>query len=133
MIAYDLDGVFVPDYHPDSGLSLEEYLRVRYELPPLFEPHASKDYLIITGRPVEDKDQTEAWIDKFFNHPPLQLIIGTGAPVLRLSIKFKSEMIKAHGISVYIESDIRQVRELSVLHPGCTIKHFQSNVQRILS
>jgi hypothetical protein len=104
MVAFDLDGVFVPDIMPKEN-SLEDMLRARYELAPIFTP--TFEFAIITGRPKEDEKLTQAWIDRFFINKPYLLFHENSdftKPThykLRVLEEFKD-------IHTFVESDIKQ-------------------------
>ena len=71
MIAYDIDGVFIPDSDPSIFKTLVEYLDWRSNQKPSFIP--TGDYVMITGRPESDLDWTLSWLDKFFSNKPAKL------------------------------------------------------------
>lgn len=110
MIAYDCDGVFVPDlmYIEDH---FEKLLYFRHNhMHPIFEPEG--EYYIITGRPVQDKPHTEKWISTFFKNPPVKLF-HDGDDFMKAKEYKLSVLLNHPEITHYIESEPEQVEFLS--------------------
>jgi len=129
MIAFDIDGVFIPNWS-GIGMSLEEYLESRYMWDPLFEPRFP--YCMITGRPAEDKEKTLGWINKTFKSNPPACVYHDNTLGFDLlgSIKYKAWILnRDKSIKVFVESDIDQVVELKKLcHDAVEILHFESMI-----
>lgn len=65
IIGFDLDGVICPDIRWEGDTSYEGIKRLhdlRDNFYPIFYPHSN--YVIITGRPIDDKDRTFEWLNK---------------------------------------------------------------------
>lgn len=110
MIAFDLDGVFIPDIAPDLW-DTEEYkkviLKIRSEyLVPIYQPNFP--YIVITGRPFCDKEDTLSWFNKFFKVKPTQVYHDNLD--LTKSPEYKADVLNSLPIiSLYVESCGKQV------------------------
>lgn len=109
MLAFDLDGIFLPDivYQPETVSTVH---RVRTSLlKPIFIP--DQPYYIITGRPVDDREETLAWIDQFAMHP--KAVFHDNRDI-QYPVLYKERVLKEHDeITHYIESDAAQVAYLT--------------------
>lgn len=107
MIAFDLDGVFIPDLHFNKA-ELDTVLNFRHTfMTPIFEPEGP--YYIITGRPVSDKQYTLEWIKNNFKNPPLKIFHDN--PDFQRASEYKVEVLMSNPeIDIFIESDIMQVQ-----------------------
>lgn len=106
VIAFDLDGIFVPDIEGFTGTADE--LEIRSRMVPLFIPDFP--FLIITGRPSQDLPYTKDWINRFFKKDTL-LFHGNETIGTESSALYKAKVLNELGDSVlyYVESDIKQV------------------------
>lgn len=126
MIGYDLDGVLITDMKLDwknaSQSEVNAVLRFRKEFPaPIFTPKG--DYVIITGRPVTDKEDTLEWVSSFLPNKPLHVYhdnLDMSNPHL-----YKARMINELGLRMFIESEKHQVEALTNLCPACKIVLFK--------
>lgn len=126
MIGYDLDGVLITDMKLDwnsaSQTEVDTILRFRKEFPePIFTPKG--DYVIITGRPATDKEDTLEWVSSFLSNKPLHVYhdnMDMSTPHL-----YKARMINELGLRVFIESEKHQVEVLTSLCPSCKIVLFK--------
>jgi len=107
-IAFDLDGVFVPDCLniPNVG-GLTEFYALTYYMKPVFRPGG--DWSIITARNVKYRAQTMAWIDEHFENKPVRV---WHELVDQTPEQYKAEVINQNGIEIYIESDMNIVQYL---------------------
>jgi len=107
-IAFDLDGVFVPDCLniPNVG-GLTAFYALTYYMKPVFRPGG--EWSIITARNAEYRAQTMAWVNEHFENKPVrvwhELIDQTPG-------EYKAEVINQNGIEFYIESDMDIVQYL---------------------
>ena len=131
MIGYDIDGVLQPDIKFDNITELLDLLEVRAKnWIPLFEPKG--DYIMITGRPIEDKAKTNTWIGKYFDNPPNYLFHGN--PNIEKGAEYKLKVLKnCPNIKVFIESDIKQVKFLQDNLPDRNIIHYATFIKEKLS
>lgn len=134
MIAYDLDGIFVNDIHITDNL--EKLLKIRSEnLKPLFVPN--DDYIIITGRPSIDIQDTLQWIDTFFTNKPKKIFHGNEN--INESKIYKLNTLKdiqhSFQIDIFIESEKEQADFLKANLNGIMVFHFSefinSQIQRL--
>jgi hypothetical protein len=132
MIAYDLDGVFINDIHILDNLS--ELLRIRSEnLKPIFTP--AHDFVIITGRPNIDEEDTNAWADRFFTKQPLGIFHNNRS--LDTAKEYKLKVLKAYAkelnIHTYIESDKEQADYLKKhLWKDIRVLHFEEFINTMI-
>jgi hypothetical protein len=108
-IAYDLDGVLVPDcdHIPNLGQVKELYELLVY-MRPTFIPRG--DWSIVTARPQEYFYLTEQWIARHFTEyrPQLfQIMTREQRPET-----YKLAMINSLALDVYVESDPKIVAYL---------------------
>jgi len=126
-IALDLDGVFIPDCDriPNLG-DVDKFYELTMFMRPLFQPRG--EWSIITGRPAKYKSQTVAWVEKYFTNKPVDIFHGA---VLESPAEYKASVIKQHGFTVYVESDLGIVEQLrKMVPPGVTIYHFDVYIAR---
>lgn len=123
IIGFDLDGVICPDVRWDGDVSEDGIKRLhnlRDNIYPIFVPHC--DFVIITGRPEEDKERTMAWLEK--NHIyPLDihfLKIDKTKWDIDTVVKHKSKWINhyiyydnLYDMNCFIESDVRQTYDIA--------------------
>jgi len=107
-IAFDLDGVFVPDCLniPSVG-GLTEFYALTYYMKPVFRPGG--EWSIITARNAKYRAQTIAWIDEHFENKPVRV---WHELVDQTPEQYKAEVINQNGIEIYIESDMNIVQYL---------------------
>lgn len=105
---YDLDGVLVSDAFWDK-----ETIRLRRLLKPLFIPES--DFVIITGRPVEDNVGALAyWVKSSFNTNIKHLYCANAD--WKKAAEYKASVLLTHPeIYIYFESDPEQVKIISAL------------------
>ena len=107
-IAFDLDGVFIPDCLtiPNVG-GLTEFYALTYYMRPVFKPGG--EWSIITARNAKYRAQTMAWIDEHFENKPVRV---WHELVDQTPEQYKAEVINQNGIEFYIESDMNIVQYL---------------------
>lgn len=118
-IAFDLDGVFVPDCLniPNVG-GLSEFYTLAYYMQPVFKPGG--EWSIITARNAKYRAQTMAWIDKHFQNKPTRV---WHELIDQSPEQYKAEVINQNGIEIYIESDMDIVQYL-MNHTQARVMHF---------
>lgn len=122
-IAYDLDGVFIPDCDriPNLG-GLKEFYQLSMFMRPIFTP--DHEYDVITARHINYKSVTIDWITKYFVRLPNTIFHECEAD--------NPEVYKAHvlnenpDIQLYIESEPYIVDYLNNnVKTGCKIVLFK--------
>jgi hypothetical protein len=120
-IAFDLDGVFIPDCDPIPNVGgLGEFLSMTVYMKPMFKPNF--EWHIITGRPARYRATTIDWINKHFTNKPMQV---WHECLEELPQVYKENMINQNGITIFVESDIEQVRHLQK-HTRAEVIHFDT-------
>ena len=120
-IAFDLDGVFIPDCDPIPNVGgLGVFLSMTVYMRPMFKPDF--EWNIITGRPARYRSTTMIWIDKHFANKPARV---WHECLEELPQVYKANMINQNGITIFVESDIEQVRYLQK-HTQAEVIHFDT-------
>lgn len=126
-IAYDLDGVLLPDCDKLPGVGgLGEFYQLMEFVRPLFQP--KEPYSIITARLITYRESTQRWISKYLDIAPERLyhdITDNNAA------SYKATVLNATpDIQIYIESDPSIVAFLKQnVNTGCKIYHFSHLTQ----
>ena len=126
-IAYDLDGVLVPDCaHIPEIASYNEFLKLTTYMLPLFQPTGR--YSIITARPARFRKITEQWL----KHLAIQPAYLFHEAVRESPAQYKALVLNDHPtIRVYVESDPKIVEELrKLVTTGCEIIHYSDYVNK---
>ena len=107
-IAFDLDGVFIPDCLniPNVG-GLTEFYALAYYMKPVFRPGGK--WSIITARNAKYRAQTMSWVNDHFENKPVRV---WHELVDQTPEQYKAEVINQNGIEIYIESDMNIVQYL---------------------
>ena len=109
-IAFDLDGVLVPDYHYIPNLTMQEFYEQTLYAKPLFNPVGEFD--IVTARSEKYRTVTEQWITQLAV-PPNIIIMKTDAN--ETAAEFKYRICVEQGYTLYIESDLEIVEKMRKL------------------
>ena len=121
-IAYDLDGVLVPDCdHIPFIKSLDDFYGLTMYMKPLFNP---KDvFAIITARPARHRSITWTWCNRHLSDLPERLFHEC---LDETPGAYKTNILNDNAnIQTYIESDIGIVKYLrDNVTTGCEIIHF---------
>jgi len=127
MIAYDLDGIFVNDLHITDNL--ENLLKIRTKnLKPLFQPKG--EYVIITGRPIEDKEYTMKWIESFFTNKPIRVYHENTDK--NKAKEYKVKVINENpDINVFFESEKEQAEWINN-NTNITVHHFETFIKKAI-
>lgn len=127
-IAFDLDGVFIPDCDPIPNVGgLSEFLAMTVYMRPMFKPEF--EWHIITGRPARHRAITMSWIDKHFDNKPISV---WHECLDQLPQEYKAETINQNGIDIFVESDIEQVKFISA-NTKAKVIHFDTFLASNLS
>ena len=124
-IAFDIDGVLVPDCDkfPNIG-GLEDFYAMTVSMRPLFRPMG--EWYALTARDATYRPYTMAWLRKHFVNMPQQLWHESDGLT---PAEYKAEVIINNGITKYIESDYDIVQHLR-LHTQAEIIHFEEFCSR---
>lgn len=119
-VAFDLDGVFIPDCDkiPIIG-GVEDFLNLTVFMRPLFQP--TGNWSIITGRDQLHSEITKLWVNKHFVNAP-QKIWHCNQNHAEPWI-YKATVINENGIDTYVESDWHTVQYLRN-NTNCAVLHF---------
>lgn len=118
-IAFDFDGVFIPDFNRIPILEgLSEFYDMAHYAKPIFKPEG--EWILLTGRNPLFKDKTEAYITRHFDNPPTTVfhdrIMTEEKPWV-----YKTKVLNANPeIRKYIESDPHTVKYITEhITTGC--------------
>lgn len=128
-IAFDLDGVFIPDCDqiPSIG-DVESFLNLTVFMQPIFRPVGP--WSIITGRLKQHSDITAAWVNTHFINLPQNIWhsnVNGSEPWL-----YKAAVINENHCDTYIESDWRTVQYLRA-NTDCNVLHFNEFINNKLT
>lgn len=118
--AWDMDGVFLDDieshhYHNDLEATLS--LRDQYPLAD-YAPTPGLHDMIITGRPIIDKERTEEWLRKHgIEIPVVFRDNGIEFPTAESVARWKGQRAIELGFTHYVESDSDQALFMASCYP----------------
>jgi hypothetical protein len=121
-VAFDLDGVLVPDFDKIPGLGgLDEFYSMSTYIRPIFKP--SSEYYILTARPAQYRPLTWEWCNKYLDPMPTQLFHERNNQTAGI---YKAGILNQHtDIKFYIESDPGIVSYLKKnVRSDCEVIHF---------
>lgn len=133
-IAFDLDGVLVPDYDiSHDGLeNVRQWVEMRCQLvkPMFYMPECVNKPVFITGRPSEDIGFTLPWIRRHFS----DFELWHANRDLSKGAEYKAEVLNTKPeIKMFVESCEKQVAYLKRhVTTECKIIHFESAVRKAL-
>ena len=110
-IAFDLDGVLVPDYHHIPNLTMPEFYEQTLYAKPLFSPVGEFD--VVTARMEEHRDVTERWLNQLAVKPQNLFMLQDKNET---PAEFKFRTAVEQGYTIYVESDpeiVQQMRKLA--------------------
>lgn len=128
-IAYDLDGVLVPDCdHIPFIKSLDDFYGLTMYMKPLFNPQGS--YAIITARPAEYRSATWTWCNRHLEELPERLFHEC---LDETPGAYKARILKENAnIQMYVESDEGIVKYLrNNVDTGCEIVFFDDYLSQL--
>ena len=119
-VAWDLDGVFLSEVHGYFySADLEATLKMRDNLPLApFAPNVSIQDVIVTERPLRDKERTEEWLRE---HNLCVPVVFRDEDVQTHSkendAKWKGQRALDLGCTHYVESDAEESVHIAVMYP----------------
>jgi len=123
MLAFDLDGVLIPDCDNISTIGdvAEYYELAAANMRPLFQPGAAS--VIITARYKQHAASTMAWANRYLAPLPRRIYHDRA---IETAAGYKAKVLNDdHTISVYVESDLEIVEQLvHTVRSSCKILHF---------
>ena len=125
-IAYDFDGVLVPDMdHIPFITDQESFYKLFMYMKPTFYP---SDYYIITARPAEYTYLTNEWCKHHLIEQPIDML--HSIELNQDPAVYKAQVLNNHpDINVYIESDNSIVQYLKhTVTTGCDIRLFNDHI-----
>jgi len=125
-IAYDLDGVLVPDCDQIPFIkSLDDFYGLTMYMRPLFNPQGL--FAIITARPAEHRSITWTWCNRHLADLPERLFHEC---LDETPGSYKAKILNENpNIQTYVESDIGIVKYLKQnVSTGCDIIHFDEYI-----
>lgn len=132
-IAFDLDGVLVPDYNRIPDLSEAEFFEQTLYAKPLFNPKG--DFDVVTARLEYNRPVTQRWLSQL-TAQPTNLFMRDD--VDESPAEFKYRVCKREGYTVYVESDPEIAKDMASFalidrSMRLTVLHFDEFVNRNLS
>ncbi len=127
-IAFDLDGVLVPDCEEIPNLGgLDEFYALTHYMRPLFSP--AGEYAIITARHAKYRAVTVGWCQTWLDPFPTQIFHEC---LNETAGAYKEHVLNNHPyIQTYVESDIGIVNYLrNNVKTGCKIIHFSEYIEQ---
>jgi adenine/guanine phosphoribosyltransferase-like PRPP-binding protein len=130
----DLDGVFLPDV-PDAAYRADIVAAVaeRHGLEPFATlPHFSPDRaVVITGRPDDDRERTQAWLTRW-GHGALPLECRpTDLPHTPDAVaRYKAEAATRWGCTHFVESDAEQALRIAAHAPHLVVSWWSARDAR---
>ncbi|HUB16438.1 MAG TPA: phosphoribosyltransferase family protein [Acetobacteraceae bacterium] len=133
-VGLDLDGVFLPDVpRSEYNADLTAALRRRQVIAPYTAmPQFARDRaVVITGRPEEDRAQTEAWLMRWgYSELTLECrpaeVPGDVASVAR----YKAATATRWGCTHFVESDPEQAIRIAALAPHLVVSWWSADETR---
>ena len=136
IMCFDLDGVFLSDTNYSKIHSEEEYNQFRYDvIENIF--NLEMPFYIITGRPSQDREWTEKWLQRN-NIKPEKLFHDNLD--YKKSAQYKSDVLRYLTITnintefIFVESSYQQcVYIMKQQIPNVGVYHFESLLKRIFT
>lgn len=127
MIAFDIDGVFSPDFDLHNGFTVPEMLTVRKHIKPLFQiPMKIGVWYAITGRPYSDDVETYEWFQDNMPNPPTEIFCNPYD--MKFSALHKAVTLIMIQAKVFIESDPEQAVIIKNMCQDCKVYTFQEMI-----
>jgi uncharacterized HAD superfamily protein len=108
-IAFDLDGVLLPDYNFIPKLDLLQFYEQTLHAKPLFHPQYVYD--VVTARSEDHRELTEKWLTQMDIYPT-NIFMNTEniSPA-----EFKYKVIRANEYDMYVESDVQICKDIAAM------------------
>ena len=117
MVAYDLDGIFIPDLDYENlylKYSQKDIISFRISMFPIFIPRG--EYYIITGRPEAELSTTREWLERYFTQADAPVKLFHDNTDWKRSSVYKATVLNSNkDIKIYYESDKMQVKYINQL------------------
>lgn len=128
MIAFDFDGVLIPDCeHIPFLKGRDDYYRFTKYMKPMFQPNM--DYCIITGRPKSYRELTSEWCQLHLKKQPVILFHENTETA---TADYKIKVLNANrNIEMFVESSLKNVEKMRPL-VECKVFHFSSYFNQVL-
>jgi hypothetical protein len=107
-IAFDMDGVLLPDYNKIPNLSEEEFFQQTIYAKPLINPMYEFD--VVTARLEKWRPITEAWLRQMKRYPTNVFLKDTGTE--ESPAEYKYRISKQQGYDIFVESDRLVCKEM---------------------
>jgi len=117
-IAFDLDGVLIPDYNQIPKLSQDKFYEQTLHAKPLFHP--TYEYDVVTARLDERREITEKWLEQMDTKPANLYMNTNNIP----AAEFKYQMIRTNKYDMYVESDRKICEEIVELFKKDGVNEF---------
>lgn len=103
IVAVDLDGVIVPDMFNVADCSEDEMKKFREQCVPIFTP--PKDWVIVTGRPIQDKEHTIEVLRNFGFENDIVFANNSNDILDDFDMAYQKVIsLSGKGVNLYIES-----------------------------
>jgi hypothetical protein len=123
-IAFDLDGVLIPDFKHIPNLNQTEFYQYTFYAKPLIQPNY--DFDVVTARDEKHRAVTEQWLNQL-DKKPNNVFMNIGKLG---SSEFKFQMVQLHQYDMYVESDLEICNDIEFLCVQNNVKtqiiHFDS-------
>lgn len=128
-IAFDLDGVLVPDYSHIPNLTHRQFYEYTLYAKPLINPRSKFD--IVTARSEEYRDITEKWISQLTT-PPARIFMKANKD--ESPADYKIRMCRTYGYEIFVESDPDIVIKIIAANiKGLTVIYYDEYVAEYLT
>lgn len=107
-IAFDMDGVLLPDYNKIPNLSEEEFFQQTIYAKPLINPIYEFD--VVTARLEKWRPITEAWLRQMKRYPTNVFLKDTSTE--ESPAEYKYRISKQQGYDIFVESDRLVCKEM---------------------
>ena len=128
-IAFDMDGVFLPDHAFIEGITEEEFFQRTLHEKPMFNPTYTFD--VVTARVESRRPVTEEWL-KQLSKQPKNLFMRPDESETPAEFKFRIAV--EQGYKIYVESDLQICKDMLKLivknEVDLRVIHFDSWVQQ---
>jgi hypothetical protein len=125
-IAFDMDGVLLPDYNIIPNLTQSDFYGETVYAKPLINP--DYDFDVVTARDEKWRSITETWLKQMSTYPKNVFLKDTGSNESPAEYKFR--IAQQEGYTVFVESDWAVCVEMNQLieknNSNLHVIHFDS-------